>query len=178
MSQAKSVTRLFVSLTLEDPIKQEVIRLNKYFPQIRFSRNLHLTISFIGNAESAAPYKDILNAISAPQFTLILDTFGYFFNNRSGIVWLAPRQNPILTQIKSDIDANLETLGFKPENRKFQPHITLSRLKNVSRARLAAMLDNAPGIALAWRISKFNLMKSSLTSAGACHEVVCQYLLS
>lgn len=178
MSQPKRGTRLFVSLTLADSIKQEVLRLNKYFPQIRFCRNLHLTITFIGNVEDAAPYKDILNVISAQPFTLVLDTFGYFHNNPSGILWLAPAENPALAKLKSHIDANLQALGFKPETRKFLPHITLSRLKNISRATLASMLNNVPNLALAWRINKFELMKSSLTPAGACHEAICQYFLN
>lgn len=177
MWQAQAGTRLFVSLSLEGDTSREVLILNKYFHQAAFGRNLHLTLSFIGNVADPLPYKDALNKITAPEFALVLDTFGYFFNTSSSIVWLAPRSSPPLTRIKSHIDASLKTLGFEPEKRKFRPHITLCRLKNTSRPVLAAMLNNVPNIAINWQVNRFSLMKSVPTPAGARHEVVSHYSL-
>lgn len=89
---------------------------------------LHLTLKFLGAAAETqqAVLRTTLAQLLQDQqaFTLRLTGAGSFH----GALWLGVTPEPQLDSLASKLNAGLEALGFAPESKPFQPHVTLARL--------------------------------------------------
>lgn len=134
--------------------------------------NLHLTLVFVGSADSelADCLQSRAATVEPPEFCFTLDLLGHF--PRSGVLWLGSRERsrPLLDLVGALVAA-LEPCGFRPERRPFAPHVTLMR-KVRRRGRLPE-LD-----ALEWRVREFVLMESITTDEGVRYQAVSTHALS
>ncbi|SFG55432.1 2'-5' RNA ligase [Halobacillus alkaliphilus] len=93
--------------------------------------DLHITIKFLGGCsdEIMKAYLNELKKQDWPEsFTLKVGPAGYFGQLVKPRVFLAEVENitPLL-MLKDQVDRTGEKFGFKKENRKFHPHITLAK---------------------------------------------------
>jgi 2'-5' RNA ligase len=96
--------------------------------------NMHITIAFLGDTdENVIPViSEIIRKISLgfPPVELIFRGTGIFRNLRDPkVIWIGTETNPVLQNIKMQIDNELSGFGFKKEGREFRPHLTLGRIK-------------------------------------------------
>ena len=138
--------------------------------------NIHLTLKFFGNvAEAEIPA--IISAareVAATQAPLSLQIrgAGAFPNNRSPrVVWLGLAGDLLpLGQFFSRLEKAFAGLGYPPEGRAFNPHLTLGRVRSpegrapLSRALEKLVVDWPPFVA-----REIILFQSVLSPRGATY---------
>lgn len=97
--------------------------------------NIHLTLKFLGDTKEELIEK-IENAIknsvcNITSFNANLRKIGVFPNIKfPRVVWIGLENAENLVKIAEKLENNLQEFGFKKENRKFSPHITIARLRS------------------------------------------------
>lgn len=135
--------RLFVAIELDDALKQELERLERAlrtsseFRQVRWveAKNIHLTLKFLGNIERSradgltAALQRAANGISAHQ--LVAQSLGAFPNfNRPNNIWVGLAGDVKTTALLAQrIENECAREGFARDERGFNPHLTLGRVK-------------------------------------------------
>jgi RNA 2',3'-cyclic 3'-phosphodiesterase len=151
--------------------------------------NLHVTLKFLGEvADERAP--DLGQALETacagqPALALGLAGAGAFPSpQRPQVVWLGlAGQVAELAGLAARIDKGLVGLGFAPESRPFQAHVTLGRLRrgkggrpSAPSAPLTRALVGLAGLAghagPSFRAERVVLMKSTLTPQGSIYDPV------
>lgn len=95
--------------------------------------DLHITVQFLGDVPDG-PVAAIGAALSAAvrhvkPFDLGLDGFGAFPDFAAPrVLWIGVERHPALELLTNDVAGALRPLGFEPELRPFQPHLTIGRL--------------------------------------------------
>lgn len=124
--------RLFVAIQLSEELKSTVTSTmhdlkkagvkGSYVP----TKNLHLTLAFIGETRDAAAVKEALGAISFKPFRLSFTEMGTF----GDLLWIGLKGNQGLNGIARDVRAALDGAGILYDRKKFVPHITIIRGMN------------------------------------------------
>ena len=103
-------------------------------------QKIHLTLKFFGNIEEAR-IEPIIRAIEGSIhdtqiFSLGVKGMGVFPNWKNPrVIWMGLIDGKgILIPFQKQLEADLEKIGFEPERRAFQPHLTLGRV-NSSRGK-------------------------------------------
>lgn len=167
--------RLFIAALIPDSIK------NKLYNYIHSLRNnidgvkwekpekLHVTLKFLGDVEEAK-VQDISTLLEFlvkeySPFKINLLEFGGFPNlNNPRVLYVGLSQNKELSRFNGQLDDALSKIGFKKENRRFIPHITIGRVKK----RIS--IKEAPGISTTpFEITQVGIIKSELTSEGSAY---------
>ncbi len=100
--------------------------------------NLHITVKFLGETEPELikPIEEkIYKAISnIESFNIELRTIGVFPDTKfPKVLWIGiTTGEPELTKIFNLIEKSLVELNIKPETKKFQPHLTIARIKKIT----------------------------------------------
>jgi 2'-5' RNA ligase len=143
--------RLFIGVALPDSARKEAAaacerlkqRTRRAAPraQIRWVEpaNLHVTLWFLGETKEAAAdaVRSALDSgFAVAPFDLQLARFGAFPETGSPrVLWMdVARGREQLVSLYLAIRDRLATLGFEPERRGFSPHLTLARVKDISRS--------------------------------------------
>ncbi len=172
--------RCFISIDVEDPKILSGVRavqnsLRDVGADLRIvgGENVHVTLKFLGNVqpEILSNVKNILSGLRFSPFTLELKGAGAFPNlNRISIIWVGIGTGAgEVEAIYDQVEEGMSGLGFAKENRRFNPHITVARVrtgrKREELARLLADLtENSFGSFIA---EKVRLKQSILRLGGA-----------
>jgi 2'-5' RNA ligase len=113
--------------------------------------NIHLTLKFFGNVPEAeiGPLAQAAREAAAEAAPLQLNatSAGAFPSPQAPrVVWLGLGGDLVpLTHLYYRLEKAFAALGYPPETRAFNPHLTLGRVKSpANRARLAKMLAKLP----------------------------------
>ena len=119
---------------LSDPFLDKRDRINWVAPQ-----NIHITLSFLGDTDleqldnQAELLSDYLAAQPALQL-ITTDTGVFPHANDPRVLWVkAVALNRTLQTFQLGLTDTLRGMGYQLANRKFQQHITLGRVKSISR---------------------------------------------
>jgi 2'-5' RNA ligase len=140
-----STTRTFVAIAVPAPIGQRLARLQSdlaaLVPGCRWttSPSFHLTLAFLGDVRDR-DLNDVCNAVEAgaescasDRFELGLEGLGAFPSAaKARVVWAgmtAPDLQSLLDLQQSIVRA-LAKAGYRPEDQRFHPHVTLGRIKS------------------------------------------------
>lgn len=136
--------RLFYAVKIPDEVKDAVAKFIDPFRSLPGkvkwveSKNLHLTLKFIGETEKILLpelEKAAWEAIKGVEsFEIELSDCGAFPNLRSPrVFWIGIKDSEKrLTNLQKKLDYNLNEIGFEAERKKFSPHLTLGRVKSNS----------------------------------------------
>jgi 2'-5' RNA ligase len=174
--------RLFVGLALPDSLKQRLATLSGGLPNARWTPpgNLHLTLRFIGEVGEimAEDIDESLRRIRAPAFDLEIGGLGTFDGGRRAYqLWVGARRSPALMHLQEKIESAVVRAGCPPERRRFQPHITLARLKDPPLGRLKDYIAGDNLFQAALTVSSFTLFSSHLGHGTPFYRAECDYLL-
>lgn len=144
------------------------------------TENIHLTMRFLGEVESARAShisRALAEAASRHSaFPVRVQGSGVFPNRRRPrVVWVGLEGDlDALRALQVDIEAGLVPLGFAPEARGFSPHVTLGRLRSETGARaLVERLDALRGEVYGqFTVDRVVLMESKLSSRGPTYHHV------
>ena len=130
-----NISRLFVAINFETETRNKLAalqnRLRTNFKRGSFTlpENLHLTLSFLGDCNPAqtAAVKAAMDATSFDPFDIRIESVGRYKRDGGDIWWAGLNESKPLLELQQKLVKNLSANGFKPEDRKFSPHITLAR---------------------------------------------------
>ncbi len=136
--------------------------------------NLHYTVKFLGDLpEARLPEMEAALAAVATHhapFTARLVGAGCFPTvQRPRILWVGMGEGaPALAALARDVEAAVAALGWEPERRGFEPHLTVGRLtRPTARSDGAAWVRALDGIVLGdFRVTELILFKSLLRPQG------------
>lgn len=175
--------RLFVAIDLPDDVKSELASFCFGLPGARWvdDDQLHLTLRFIGEADGALfeEIREALATIEMAPFSFQLKGAGHFPpRGMPQVLWIGVQADEKLLHLRSKVNSVLRQLGLESEKRKFSPHITVARLRNTSRSRIATFLAaNNLYASRVIEVGAFHLYSSTLTSKGAIHTLEAAYAL-
>lgn len=174
--------RLFVALSLPDSVAQSLMLIQGGVPGARWMNRdqLHLTLRFIGEVDGrdASMLDDALAGILAPAFSLQLHAVGQFGNKQPHTLWAAARKNPALEHLQMKVDSAVRRLGQPQDAHKFNPHVTLARLRHPEMGKVMEWLThNALYTSSEFAVAAFHLYSSKLTGDGSIYRIEQSYPL-
>lgn len=176
--------RLFVAVDLPDPVKEQLAGLQRPIPTARWSsrQQMHLTLFFIGETERLADIRDALAQVRTAPFEMALSAVGRFppqDRQPPRVLWAGVESSDGLRALHAQVTAALTGLGFQADDRPFNPHITLARLKTDRRLpELNAFLEDHRGLrTAAFPVTEFTLFSSQLLPKGALYRQEAVYPL-
>lgn len=144
------------------------------------THNLHLTLKFLGEVhqrEVAEVCRAVQQATGklAP-FELEVRGAGAFPNSaRPRTVWLgASKGAEEMVQLHDRIEDKLAELGYREEHRRFQPHLTIGRVRGgIGIMELGELVkQNADFPAGIMNVEKVTVFSSKLTPSGPIYESI------
>jgi 2'-5' RNA ligase len=183
--------RTFVAIDLDEQLKaalEELVANLRQFPgNVRWANaaGMHLTLKFLGEIpESDVDRVSSALADIAPRlqtFTLVLDGTGAFPPGRRAprVFWVGVVPIPPLLALQEEVEREMQKLGLERENRRFEPHLTLGRVKSPGRLeRLVEEMKKYEGRKFGeMEVRKFTLFRSVLQPSGAEYSVVKEFNL-
>jgi 2'-5' RNA ligase len=182
--------RLFVGVELDDRVKDAAAALGESLRRDLAKRvdarwvpggNLHITLWFLGEVEESR-VDSVIRALdrpfAEPAFDLEVSRLGAFPpSGPPRVFWLGVSAGAdSLTRLHAELTARLEPLGFQSERRAYSAHLTIARVKDISRAvsprDLRAMLHARPADAGRCRIQSVTVFRSRVSSKGATYETL------
>ncbi|HYJ79877.1 MAG TPA: RNA 2',3'-cyclic phosphodiesterase [Longimicrobiaceae bacterium] len=170
--------RLFVGVPLPEAVRVELIAyletaLGGRLPGRAVpARNWHLTLRFLGATDAGrrAGLVDGLRGIRADAFDLSFGGLGAFPRPaRAAVLWVGvDRGASELRALAAGIEEAARRVGFKPEEKAFSPHLTLSRLHPPADVRRE--IASAAPFAGSMRVEAFSLFRSHLGGGPARYE--------
>jgi 2'-5' RNA ligase len=180
--------RLFIGLDPREDVRE---RLERLLVQLRTCAhlkwspvyNLHVTLKFIGEwPEDKLPQLEAALRSISPREQIPADVkgLGWFPNpHRPRVFWIAVHAGDTLAKLANDIDATLAPLGIAKEDRPFNAHLTLARIKEPApleelRNAIAQLESVDYGSFL---VDRFYLYRSEPGSAGSIYTKLSKYPL-
>jgi len=178
--------RTFIAVKLDPRIKEKlnsmVIQFKKISSGIKWVRPeaMHITLKFLGNIEKqkADQITEVMDHISQyhESFQLACVGAGTFpqKSRNPKVIWAGFNEYQSLKTLHSEIETELEKIGFSREKRSFHPHLTLGRIK-----KGPALHDLFPELERAeqkdfgvTKVDRITLFKSTLTPSGAIYDIL------
>jgi len=183
----KLTTRAFIAIEIGEGLRSAATKLISRFEletdAIRWvdPANLHYTIKFLGEIPTVELY-ELLSTLgkgleSFKPFSLDAVGVGAFPTPSSPrTVWLGARNGgDQLTDLHARINETLSTIGYPVEARKFQPHLTLGRVRRQSKPGpvLANLIEEDAEKKFATvHIDEVTVFASELTRRGPKYEIL------
>lgn len=174
--------RSFLAIRLPEPIRKDLENIQERLKETDASvkwvtpDNVHLTLKFLGNIESKDVEKihDIVSKIVTKETHLILrgEGVGAFPHIKSPrVIWVGiSGEIDRLKDIHIRMEEELETIGFRPEERSFSPHLTIGRVKTrVHKALLDRLIALKDYRSQPFKAGEIILFKSDLRPYGPIH---------
>jgi 2'-5' RNA ligase len=183
--------RTFIAIDLDAPLKEALRALVRDLAplaaNVRWTQaaGMHLTLRFLGETsdEKAAAIGAALQAIAAgsSRFKMRLKGLGAFPPGRGvpRVLWVGVEAGPQLAAVQKGIESAAAGLGFEPERREFQPHLTLGRVKFPGRLeRLLEEMGSLQGRDFGeMEVGRLTFFRSVLTPGGAEYSVLGEFRL-
>ncbi|MBO6640219.1 MAG: RNA 2',3'-cyclic phosphodiesterase [Roseitalea sp.] len=175
--------RLFAALEIPHQAATHMSMLRGGLPGARWidMENYHLTLRFIGDIEHhmADEIAHALERVHRRPFSLGLSGLGAFGGKKPHSLFAVPTASPDLIDLQAEIARICRRLGLAPDPRKFTPHVTLARLRNVSPQAVANYLSVRGGFFVpSFKVDHFTLMSSRDSVGGGPYIVEESYPLS
>ena len=143
---------------------------------------MHLTLKFLGDVSvELVPEIEAAMDSAADEmapFDLSLGDAGVFPNPRATrVLWVGVAGDlDRLGRLQRRVEGSLAELGFRPERRRFNPHITAGRLRdsvsNADRRRVTEALLSHEYERPMIRVERISLIRSTLHPDGAIYESI------
>ncbi len=141
-------TFIAIDIPANDEIRELLsdLRANLKGIDIKYTElnNSHLTLAFLGettNSEVSSLCKELESInLEFNKIQLGLKGLGLFKNGRTpSVIWVGIEPNPQLQEIWVKINEAVSSIGISIDQKEFQPHLTLGRIK---RANVSHNLDS------------------------------------
>jgi 2'-5' RNA ligase len=143
--------------------------------------NIHITIRFLGDVtlNMADKVFEEMKKIQFKPFNVKISNLGVFPNlNSPRVVWAGITEGASqLKSIVSQIEPNLQRLGFSPDPKGFSPHITIARVRSAqNKPQLLDFIQkNAKCDFGDIKAQGLRLKRSQLTPQGPIYSTLKEY---
>ena len=176
-SEDLATARVFFALWPDDAVREQFTQWAKLLHEtcrgtITQSRNLHITLVFLGNVALTrlGELKLLASKLAGSAFSLHFKAPSYWRHNH--IAWAAPDQTPqALIDLVKALECSLRSAAFGFDERPYEPHLTLLRKARWDPPRRVPKEIN-------WEIREFVLVHSNLAESGSEYEVIGRWPLS
>ena len=175
--------RLFTALEIPADVGQSLAMLRGGLPGARWVQpeNYHLTLRFIGDVDDdvAREIAFMLGKVRRAPFELRLDGLSSFGGRRPRAVVAGAAASPPLMEMQAEHERLIQRVGLEPEGRKYTPHVTLARLRNLSSQQVADYLSmRAAFRSTPFPVSRFVLFSSRDSIGGGPYVLEAAYPLA
>lgn len=197
--------RIFIAINLPLEIKKQLSKLQEKWSRSRSNRgssiesgpelparwteinNLHITLVFLGylTDEEVGDVCMVVKEASSKHnsFNINLDRVGYGPNNKipPRYVWIGGKRSKELLVLKKDLEELISgKINFKPENRAFNPHITLARINTFQWRQInpEERQDINESVSLSFAVESVEVMESILKRGGPEYVVLESFNLN
>jgi 2'-5' RNA ligase len=174
--------RLFVGLEIPPDIAMQLSLYRGGLSGARWIEpsDYHITLRFLGDVDNhtARDAFRFLADVQRAPLTVTLNQLDSFGNDKPRAVFAKAQATPALTELQGEIERLMRRIGLPAEPRKFVPHVTLARLKDVSPLALADYLSARPMLrAMSFTARRFVLYSSRASVGGGPYLVEAAYPL-
>jgi len=178
--------RTFIGVDLGKPIRDRAVALQENLARAGTEvkwvepENLHVTLLFLGEVDDREVPR-VCQIVAdetrkQPAFPISVETAGCFPNpRRPHVLWVGIGEgSQPLCALHDALEIPLQELGYRREDRRYTPHVTLGRVKsNRPTEQLAAALAKHAG----WKggeitVRELLVMSSELTPKGPLYTVL------
>ena len=185
--------RVFIAINLSDSVRRKAAKyidtLRRVFQQIRVgwieSRNLHITLKFIGETdeENLKKLKDVVEATARKTSNFKLNVCGqgaFPKKERAKVLWLGvDGETNILADLNKRLERRLEKAGFERDAQKFNPHLTIARLREPRASQdLVAAHFSAKFETAKFKVSEIAIYESMPKANGSIYSLISRHQLS
>jgi len=173
--------RLFVALGLSDEVTQEVLAIQQGLRAAKFApqENLHITLAFIGafEEERVAELEEALSLVQAQPFALKLEHTEFW---KPDVLVAGVMPSPALIELQQSVCDALQSAGISYDTKPFRPHVTLARVKRLSRDIDLEdyLLRNKNFSTSFWEVARFTLFESGGVDLGTLYKPLAHFTLS
>ena len=170
--------RIFFALWPDEKVRRDIVDLFTDFDldparsRTLSPGNIHMTLHFIGNS-SFAEMKCLqrqAGEVAGDSFGVDLDCQGYF--SKPKVLWIGCSHAPsALPDLQARLGQQLLYCGFTPEQRPFNPHVTIVR-------KLAVAPKHIEFEAIRWKVDRFVLVESTPITGGVQYQIIDEYPLN
>lgn len=178
--------RLFTGIDLPEDVRERLERLLMHLrpcAHLKWSPvyNLHVTLKFIGEwPEEKLPALEAALRAVLPRDPIPAEVtgLGWYPNpHHPRVFWAGVQGGEELPKLVKDIDAATGPLGIAPEDRMFNAHLTLARIKEPAplqalRSAIAQLESVEFG---SFSVDRFYLFRSQPGSAGSIYTKLSEY---
>jgi RNA 2',3'-cyclic 3'-phosphodiesterase len=179
--------RIFIAFDISNEARTTAVdhleKLKREFPDCHAAwtnaNKLHYTMRFLGDVEvgkieAVAQVVDE-TAAKSKAFDLRISGTGVFPSlNKARVIWLGTKGDlEEVALLKSGLDNRLAGLGFERESKRFTPHLTLARVKDLIGCRplvekhLESVVESAP-----FTVGEIIIYESQLRPTGSVYTVL------
>ncbi|MGO9612145.1 MAG: RNA 2',3'-cyclic phosphodiesterase [Dissulfurispiraceae bacterium] len=182
--------RCFIAIDISDEVRATI---DKVIQQVGGASkgikwvvpwNIHLTLKFLGEIDNVGItlVDDWLSTFGTRYnpFNIRIRGTGIFPSLRHpNVLWVGIDASDDLKRLANDIDDAMVQQGFKKEDRKFSPHLTVGRVKNgkVIDSTVREFLNFQEIFFGSVEVEEFMLMKSILRPSGAEYSRLATFKL-
>ncbi len=141
-------------------------------------QNVHITLRFLGELprQTLEQVKETILGLKFRPFECDFTGLGAFPNlNRVNVVWIGIRDGAKeLELISENLESGLRNLGFQPDRKGFNPHVTLARVRTGrNKSPLATYIASKRDDYFArLPVSEVRLKRSTLTPSGPIYSTL------
>lgn len=176
--------RCFIAVELDDEAREEAVRIQKEFEGVikgKFveKENLHVTLKFLGEIEKEKieEIKKALKEIRVKKFSASFGELGFFTPSFIRVLWISLHPKDKFYELHEKIENSLEKLNIEKENKKFEPHVTLARIKDLRKEIFLEKIKKIKARDVSFEVSSFFLKKSILTKERPIYENLFEFSL-
>jgi 2'-5' RNA ligase len=188
--------RIFIAINLPEDIKKELAKIESKYLEIPCKwtarDNLHITLEFLGDL-TAQEIGDTCITVKETvkfhkPFSIDLKKILYgpndYLKEKNKIpkmIWAEGGDCQELFDLKNDLQNRLlEKVRFKPEQRKFLPHITLARISTWEFRKMdpEEIPDVSEDVDLVFSVESIEVMESELKKGGPRYTILDSQELS
>ena len=182
--------RSFISIELPEEIKGKIAESIKDFKKTESDvkwvnkENLHITLKFLGEVDDQKTENLVqltTKAVSGlGSFKVNFKGLGTFpVGKKPRIIWVGTdRGGDKLCILAKNLEEIFSKEGYRKEERRFNSHITIGRVKDKGRGKLAEKIEAQKGSEFGQvHIDHINIMKSTLTQSGSIYKKIMEVKL-
>lgn len=171
--------RCFISIEIPPQLKSELTKLQnlKCSASIVKEDQIHITVLFLGDVDEKKirVLTEKLSEFKFQSFQVTLKKAGAFPSEKNPRVFWVGVEGEELLKLNSELKKIAETAGIEVESRKFQPHLTLGRIKE--KCDLTNWSEQNKKEFGTFKAEKILLKKSAPTPRGRVHQTIKEFYL-